>query len=78
LENQPEGLDDAFEIMRQHNPSVIPRNHRVEEALAAAEQGDLTVPENLLHALRNPYEDSDVYSVVPEASDCGYRTFCGT
>ncbi|MCL2391918.1 MAG: YdiU family protein, partial [Oscillospiraceae bacterium] len=78
LENQPEGLDYAFEIMRQHNPSVIPRNHRVEEALAAAEQGDLTVLENLLHALRNPYEDSDVYSIVPEASSCGYRTFCGT
>lgn len=78
LAKQPQGLDYAMDIMRKHNPAVIPRNHRVEEALAAAEQGDLTVLDNLLYALRNPYEES-AYSIAPEAEACcGYKTFCGT
>ena len=71
-----------IDMMKQHNPAVIPRNHRVEEALAAAEQGDLAVMDNLLAALRNPYEDSAEsakYSIVPEAEiSQKYCTFCGT
>ncbi len=67
--------------MRSVNPAVIPRNHRVEEALAAAEeQDDLSVLHRLLAVLASPYEvpaDAARYQ-EPPADDGGYRTFCGT
>jgi uncharacterized protein YdiU (UPF0061 family) len=68
--------------MNAHNPAVIPRNHRVEEALAAAvERADYTVMEKLLEVLSQPFqdlpEDSD-YRLPPPASAKPYRTFCGT
>lgn len=67
-------------LMRRSNPAVIPRNHRVEEALEAAEAGDLTLVEQLLHVLENPYayspEQQEYASVT--RSDAPYRTFCGT
>ena len=67
--------------MRSVNPGVIPRNHRVEEALAAAEdQNDLSMLLRLLDVLANPYDagaDAGIYQ-EPSADDCGYQTFCGT
>ena len=69
---------NTFREFGAHNPAVIPRNHRVEEALDAAESGDLTALQNLLEALRKPYEDSEIYSRSPEPNICKYRTFCGT
>ena len=66
-------------------PAVIPRNHRVEEALAAAEQGDVGVLERLLAVLAAPYDyararAADVAEYRVPAPDGGeaYRTFCGT
>ncbi len=68
-------------IMRTSNPAVIPRNHRVEEALAAAEEhDDLSVLHRLLAALASPYEERAElapYQDVPD-DDGSYRTFCGT
>ena len=68
--------------MKNSNPAVIPRNHRVEEALkAAVEQGDYTVMERLLDALSKPYahsKEQEYYSTLPEPSSCPYRTYCGT
>ena len=69
---------NTFRALSKSNPAVIPRNHRVEEALAAAENGDLTVTNNLLAALRNPYKDSEFYSRPTELNSCKYQTFCGT
>ncbi|MDR0271782.1 MAG: protein adenylyltransferase SelO family protein, partial [Clostridiales bacterium] len=69
--------DCVSEIMKKHNPAVIPRNHRVEEALSAAEQGDYYVMKNLLTALKKPYEDNKEYSQPPQ-STCKYKTYCGT
>jgi uncharacterized protein YdiU (UPF0061 family) len=69
--------------MRRVNPVVIPRNHRVEEALAAAsDAGDLGPFERLLEALRQPYDDvrerADYAEPAPaHVTEC-YRTFCGT
>jgi uncharacterized protein YdiU (UPF0061 family) len=70
----------AFRAMGKQNPAVIPRNHRVEEALEAAGQGDLSVMHNLLAALRTPYEDNGHYAQPPDLCGCGckYQTFCGT
>jgi uncharacterized protein YdiU (UPF0061 family) len=66
--------------MKSSNPAIIPRNHRVEAALEAAEQGDLSVMERLLAVLSNPYAYSDEqveYSTLPETTK-PYRTYCGT
>jgi uncharacterized protein YdiU (UPF0061 family) len=59
------------------NPAVIPRNHRVEEALSAAGEGDFSVMYDLLEALRQPYNDNPKYS-QPPTNGCKYQTFCGT
>jgi len=69
--------------MRQVNPLVIPRNHRVEDALAAAQgDGDLTPFDDLLAALRRPFDDDPAAArfaePAPAALSAGYRTFCGT
>ena len=69
--------------MRRVNPGVIPRNHRVEEALAAAsEEGDLAPFERLLDALRRPYDENGELAryadPAPADVTACYRTFCGT
>jgi uncharacterized protein YdiU (UPF0061 family) len=66
--------------MRAANPAVIPRNHRVEEALSAAEErDDLSVLNDLLAVLASPYDrPADGKYRDPPADECGYRTFCGT
>ncbi|MNC52152.1 hypothetical protein D3C75_1014820 [compost metagenome] len=69
------------QLMRSSNPSVIPRNHRVEAALEAAQQGDYSVMERLLAVLANPYgytPEQEEYTAPPEPSACAYQTFCGT
>ncbi len=71
------------QAMRSVNPIVIARNHRVEEALAAAvEDDDLGPFEGLLAALERPYverPDTAYYAepAPPEVTAC-YQTFCGT
>ncbi len=81
LGRQEHSQDDSHELMRNSNPAVIPRNHRVEEAIAAAEQGDISVMVKLLEILSNPYEHSPEQAefcqpAPPSAKP--YRTFCGT
>ena len=81
LTRQPQSREDAKELMKDYNPAVIPRNHRVEEALKAADKGDYTVMKKLLHILSNPYEHNEAqreYRDLPKPSNCPYRTFCGT
>jgi uncharacterized protein YdiU (UPF0061 family) len=71
------------EAMRQVNPWLIPRNHRVEEALAAAsDEGDLAPFEALLNALQRPFDEQpDLARYAEPASGdfmAEFRTFCGT
>jgi len=82
LMRQEESEIFSRELMERSNPAVIPRNHRVEEALeAAVNQGDYSVMELLLDALSKPYDHSrklNYYTTSPETSTCPYRTYCGT
>lgn len=82
LSRQQESKDSVYELMKNSNPAIIPRNHRVEEALGAAvNQGDYSVMKSLVDALLNPYDyskEQDAYSALPPKSACPYRTFCGT
>jgi len=82
LGRQQEPKASSHQLMRNSNPALIPRNHRVEAALeAAVKQGDYSVMERLLDVLSSPYDHSPEqvdYSTLPEQSTCTYRTFCGT
>ncbi|MFB5265847.1 YdiU family protein [Paenibacillus enshidis] len=79
---QHESLDSSQELMRNSNPALIARNHRVEEALeAAVQRDDLSVLQRLLAALANPFKHSPEqaeYCQPPAPSSRPYRTFCGT
>ena len=66
-------------IMRNVNPSVIPRNHKVEEALAAANEGNLKVMNKLLSVLSKPYDDQKgIEEYQSPSGNKEYQTFCGT
>lgn len=82
LSRQQETKASSQQIMQNSNPAVIPRNHRVEEALdAAVTEGDYSMMERLLNVLSKPYahtpEQGD-YCTPPSPSAHPYRTFCGT
>jgi uncharacterized protein YdiU (UPF0061 family) len=85
LGRQPQSAEEVTQLRRANCPAVIPRNHRVEEALAAAEQGDVSMLERLLAVLASPYDheraraaDVAEYRVPAPDGGEGYRTFCGT
>jgi len=69
------------DAMDRVNPVYIPRNHLVEEALAAATAGDLEPFERLLDVVRRPFEARpglEAYASPAPATFGPYRTFCGT
>ena len=71
------------EAMRRVNPWLIPRNHRVEEALdAASDSGDLRPFESLLNALQRPFDENPALARHAEPAPgefmAQFRTFCGT
>lgn len=69
---------DAATVLRLTNPAVIPRNHKVEEALEAATNGDMAPFHALLHAITHPYDEAQPF-MLPAPSGFGpYKTFCGT
>lgn len=69
------------DAMDQVNPVYIPRNHLVEEALAAAADDDLRPLTDLLSAVTAPYEERPErarYATGAPPDFGAYRTFCGT
>jgi uncharacterized protein YdiU (UPF0061 family) len=75
----PHAVADA---MQGVNPIYIPRNHLVEDTLAAATAGDLQPFTRLLDALALPFHERPGLEryAEPAPSSFGdeYRTFCGT
>jgi len=66
--------------MRSVNPIFIPRNHKVEEALKDANNGDLKKIIDLLEVIKKPFifiENKIEYS-KPNNSTQEYKTYCGT
>ncbi len=81
LATEPREPGERRVAMDSVNPAIIPRNHRVEDALAAALAGDSAPFERLNEALTKPFEDRPDfvdYASLPPARDSVYRTFCGT
>jgi len=75
---EPVAAETQEALMRCSNPAVIARNHRVAEAIAAAETGDFTVFEALLQRLQQPFEDDAAYEMPPSPEQIVHATFCGT
>jgi uncharacterized protein YdiU (UPF0061 family) len=79
INNTPEGK--YFDLMRSTNPIIIPRNHKVEEALKAANENNFEHFHNLLKVLKSPYKsnaDLSEYQKPAPQTDEKYQTFCGT
>lgn len=81
-----QGHDNASQVasrIRAVNPIYIPRNHLVEEVLAAASSdGDMGPFEDLLRAVRNPFEENQEFDRFASGGSAeftaNYKTFCGT
>ena len=69
-----------LKLMKNVNPFIIPRNHKVEEALKAAEKDNLKPVSQLIEILREPYtQHKDILNYqVPSPINEKYQTFCGT
>ena len=82
LTQNKEPIELSLNLMRTTNPLIIPRNHKVEEALDAASiNGDLVPMYNLLEVLKKPYDDQSAiiaYQSPPVPNEHVYQTFCGT
>jgi uncharacterized protein YdiU (UPF0061 family) len=82
LRREPQPASEHAAFMRLVNPWVIPRNHRIEEVIAAAvERADFAPFEELLHVLARPYEDRSgmsPYGSPPRPEQRVLQTFCGT
>ena len=73
--------EKCLSLMKSVNPLVIPRNHKVEEALESANNNNLSPLKKLITILEKPYEqlneNIDYQSPAP-ISNKKYKTFCGT
>lgn len=82
LKRQDESWEESLKLMKNNNPAIIPRNHKVEEALSSADKkADYSVMDKLLEVLQNPYEyskEQEEYAKIENKSNVPYRTFCGT
>jgi uncharacterized protein YdiU (UPF0061 family) len=67
--------------MDRVNPLYVPRNHKVEEALSAANAGDIEPFHSLVEVITEPYSEQpgrEAYAGPAPESFGRYRTFCGT
>ena len=74
-------MEKSLKTMRSANPLVIPRNHKVEEALESANKDDMKPMLNLIKILTKPYNKQEKivsYQTPAPASNTKYQTFCGT
>ena len=82
LSRESASPEERVKLMRNVNPAVIPRNHRVEQALnAAVENLDFGPFERLVDVLSSPYEEmkeKDEFMLPPKQGEHVLQTFCGT
>lgn len=74
-------IDGCFGDMKSANPVLIPRNHRVEQAIQAAYGGDYSIFLRLVEAWANPYVEPSEYQDLeapPLPEEIVQKTFCGT
>jgi uncharacterized protein YdiU (UPF0061 family) len=71
--------ENSLKLMKKNNPIVIPRNHKVEEALEAANNNDMKPMYDLLSVLKKPYtKEINIEKFQAPSNNLNYQTFCGT
>jgi len=78
---QPVDRARAVALMRRTNPVFIPRNHRVEEAIVAGDEGDFGPFHRLNQILQQPFAEQpefSEYESAPAPDEVVHATFCGT
>jgi uncharacterized protein YdiU (UPF0061 family) len=74
--------DERQSVMRRANPAIIPRNHRVEQAIAAAvNNDDFALFHSMVEGLSKPFDDDPDYADLatpPQPGEEVRETFCGT
>jgi uncharacterized protein YdiU (UPF0061 family) len=82
LSREPTTPVERANAMRRINPAFIPRNHRVEAAIVAAQlKSDFAPFEELLTVLAHPFDDQPQYAHYanpPAPEEVVRQTFCGT
>ena len=81
IEKNEEPRSKSIARMKYNNPVLIPRNHRVDQALQAANIGDYSICNKLLSVLEEPYKaqkSKSPYQQQPKENERIYQTFCGT
>jgi serine/tyrosine/threonine adenylyltransferase len=82
LEQDGVATETSAQAMDRVNPIYIPRNHKVEEALAAAtDQQDMQPFSNLLAVISQPFDEiagKEAYAEPAPETNIPYRTYCGT
>jgi uncharacterized protein YdiU (UPF0061 family) len=81
LVREDAAADTIADRLRAANPAVIPRNHRVEAAIAAAYEGDLGPFDTLMGVLSRPFDplpEHAAFTAPPEPHEEVRATFCGT
>ena len=82
LARKDQDFNDSIKLMKENNPTVIPRNLLVEDALNNAEENnDLSKFMQLLEAVKNPFNYEDIkwqYTEPPKHTGCAFKTYCGT
>ena len=74
-----ESKENSINLMKKNNPIVVPRNHKVEEALEAANNNDLQTMNALLSILKKPYsKQKNIENYQSPSNIQDYQTFCGT
>jgi uncharacterized protein YdiU (UPF0061 family) len=73
---------ERSQLMRSANPKYIPRNHRIEQLIAAAvEHEDFSLFEKILAVLARPFDEqpsAESYATAPRSEERVLQTFCGT
>lgn len=81
LRQQSADLGGLAADMKKFNPLYIPRNHQVERAIDAANQGDFSIFEDMCTVLRTPFSEQsgyETYAFAPQPFERVANTFCGT
>lgn len=81
INSQGKTRDEIYNLMKNSNPFVIPRNFMVEEVLKQGEKGNMLPFEEFLSALKKPYNydiSNKKYQELPKDHSKNYKTYCGT
>jgi uncharacterized protein YdiU (UPF0061 family) len=82
LAQEGQGEAERMTAMRSVNPAFIPRNHRIERVIVAAQSnGDFAPLDEFLTVLARPYDDQpgfERYADSPKPEEIIRQTFCGT